>query len=550
MTPHTTSSTASQPPKRSLLSASLLIAGLVLVAKFLGFARDWVMVQVYGLSVASDAYLAAFQLPQFALILLGGLGGPFHTATVAVLGKLLQQPNHHAHVRRLSALFVTLTGGVFAVASVAVYLYALPIMSTILGLPVVAGEPLPPLLAAASQQLKVMSPILLIGGVVGIFYGALNVVHVYAWPTLSPTVMNLVMIVALLAFPTDSTGLLLAWSSLVGAACQLLAQWPQYTQKGFGTLAFKLHDEDKPLLKEWLTLLLPAMLGSTMGQVMSYVDLFFAARLPEGTWSAVTLANRVMQLPIGVLQTALLIPLFPRLVELVTQRDDEALRSVLVKGMGGVWLLSLPLIWVFLCLGEPIIRLVFGYGRFEAGDVALVTVALVFQLGQLLPYFVRDTLTRVFYAFGDSLTPLWVGILAIGLKFGLNWLFIDYLKAFAVEGITLSITLVTLFNMGLLGWLLRYRYQLDLPWLTWIKLLGRLGVASLAVALPCYAAKHFHWLTVETPRLQAVGILALLALISVVGYTLMLKWVGLFEYITPVVEKVRHKLFKGRSPSP
>jgi putative peptidoglycan lipid II flippase len=332
--------------------------------------------------------------------------------------------------------------------------------------------------------------------------------------------------------------MLLAWSSLVGAACQLLAQLPEYRKHGFGCFTLKASAEDKALLKDWLYLLLPAMLGTTMGQLMSYVDLFFAAKLPEGAWSAVTLANRIMQLPIGVLQTALLVPLFPRLVELVAQKDDATIRQLLVKGIGGVWLLSLPLIWVFLFLGEPVIDLIFGYGKFDAQDVALVTVALVFQLGQLVPYFVRDTLTRLFYAYGDSITPLWVGALAIGLKFGLNWLFIDYWHAFKVEGITLAITAVTTFNMCLLALLLYVKYRVMLPWRSWLSVLWRLVLASMAVALPCYWLQHQGWLTVSTPWPTALGILALLVLLGCSGYVALLRCLGLFSYIQPILDKL------------
>jgi putative peptidoglycan lipid II flippase len=75
----------------SLLKAAGFMAILLLLSKLAGFARDVMIAQHYGFSLMSDAYFAAFQLPQFSLILLGGLGGPFHTATVSVFTALLEK---------------------------------------------------------------------------------------------------------------------------------------------------------------------------------------------------------------------------------------------------------------------------------------------------------------------------------------------------------------------------------------------------------------------------------------------------------------------------
>ena len=493
MAESTASSTPSSSPpdstiKGSLLKAAGLMAVLLLLSKLAGFARDVMIAQTYGFSLMSDAYFAAFQIPQFSLVLLGGLGGPFHTATVSIFTALLEKnpqgklrPSEKA--KQLASTLTTLTGLVFAILSVLVYLFAHPIMSLILG----HGAKLE-LVDLAAKQLQIMSPIILIGGLVGFLYGALNMLHVYIWPALSPVVMSVVMMLALVLFGADETGLVLAWASLLGAVLQWLLQLPEFFGKGFSFMP-RLKEWQSPEAQAWYHLLWPAVLGSTLGQLMIYVDMFFVADLPEGAWSAVVFSNRLIQLPLGVLQTALLVPLFPRLVELVNVKNHEGLASLLVKGIGGLWFLSLPMMLILGLAPLPFIDSLFSHGKFGADDASLLAVAIAWQSLQIIPYFARDTITRVFYAYKDSKTPMLVGLIAIALKAVMNYLFIVKLKM-GIAGITASITVITVFNLIALSILLRRQHFKDLPVKALVLTLAKLTLASLPMLGMLYVAQR------------------------------------------------------------
>lgn len=445
----TTAVNSKTHPTESLFKAAGFIAVLTLVSKGLGFFRDWQIFHVYGASLATDAYFAAVQLPWYALILVGGLGGPVHSATVAVFSKLLNQGDTQPNeaTRRLANHCLALLGVVFLGLSLAVWAYAQPIMAAFI------GNDRPELLALASGQLRVMAPVLFFGGWIGLFYGLLNVLNHYFWPSMAPAVMNVVMIVALLLAPADPNGWILAWATLVGAGLQLLVQVPPLWAKGFIPSVAKQFW--KPLqtvdLKRLGELLFPMLVGTTIGQLLVFVDLFFVNQLTDGGWSAIVLSNRLLQLPIGVLQTAMLVPLFPRFGRAVAAQDWSTLRRDLANGIISLWLLGMPMLVVLWVLGEPLIRVVFQYGAFDAGDTAMVALALSFQALQIIPYFARDTFTRVFYALEDSVTPLWVSVIAIGVKFLANWVFIQW---FGLGGITLSTSVITAVNMVLLGGLL------------------------------------------------------------------------------------------------
>ena len=126
----------------------------------------------------------------------------------------------------------------------------------------------------------------------------------------------------------------------------------------------------------------------------------------------------------------------------------------------------------------PFIQTLFGYGNFEQSDASLLGLAIAWQSLQIIPYFARDTMTRVFYAYQDSKTPMLVGLVAIALKALLNYLFIIHLNM-GVAGITSSITMITLFNLIVLSFLLKRQHFTSLPVLPLFVSLVKLTLASL-----------------------------------------------------------------------
>ena len=150
----------------SVLRAAWLIAMVTIASKFMGFVRDMVVANFYGATQVSDAYFYALQIPSLAIIILGGVGGPFHSAVVAVFSKLIPVINEKPseHVNRLYNTFLTTTFLFFALLTILAYFFADKIMGVIIS----AGSP--ELISLATEHFKIMSPIILIGGIIGIFY--------------------------------------------------------------------------------------------------------------------------------------------------------------------------------------------------------------------------------------------------------------------------------------------------------------------------------------------------------------------------------------------
>ena len=161
--------TAIKDETNGILKTAWLIALVTIASKFMGFARDMVVANYYGATMVSDAYFYALQIPSLAIIILGGVGGPFHSAVVSVFSKIIpdfkSKPDETAN--KLYNTFLTITFLIFAFFAICGYFYADKIMSIIIS----AGSP--ELLNLATQHFKIMSPIILIGGIIGIFYGLL-----------------------------------------------------------------------------------------------------------------------------------------------------------------------------------------------------------------------------------------------------------------------------------------------------------------------------------------------------------------------------------------
>lgn len=465
--------TINENKEPSLLKAAWLIAVVTIVSKLIGFIRDVVIANCYGASTVSDAYFYAYQLPALAIVLLGGVGGPFHSATVAVFSKIIPSFKEKANeqVNRLFNTFLTATFLFFAVFALLCFIFSDQIMGFI-----ISGTN-PELISLAGMHLKIMTPVLVFGGIVGIYYGILISYREFMLPNISPILMSVVIIAMITLIKHDNNGVVLAAATTIGAFCQFIYQLPKIRQLGF-RLKPNLDFVNNTQFKTLCELLFPAILSSTVGQIHIYVDMFFASSLKEGAWTAIGYANRVFQFPVGILATAFLVPLFPIFSKLVADNNMDGIRNYFNKGIGVLFFASFPIIIMIWILGLDGIKLIFEHGQFDDKAAFMVTQALWYLAFSMIPYVFRDSITRVFYSFNDSRIPFIVALSSIALKFFLNWLLVVKLAiGSGIGGITLSTSLVTLFNGCVLGLLIKNKIKLDYRGL--FKNFGKMALAGL-----------------------------------------------------------------------
>ncbi len=462
----------------SVLKAAWIIAVVTIVSKLIGFVRDIIIANYYGAAMVSDAYYYAYQIPSLSLILLGGVGGPFHSATVAIFSKLIPnlQEKPSEYVNKLYSTFMTATIIFFLALSAIMFIFPRQIM----GLIISGGSP--DMINLAATHLKIMTPLLVIGGIVGIYYGILIIYRQFMLPNLSPIIMSLAIIGVVIVAPSDQKGYALAWATTIGAILQLIIQYPNIRKLGY-KLKPNFAFTNNPEFKEICELLFPAVLSSTVGQIHIYVDMFFTSSISEGAWTAIGYANRVFQFPVGILVTAFLVPLFPIFAKLVADKDYNGIKNYFNKGVGVLFFGAIPIIIGILVVGMDAVRLVFERGLFDEKATFMVTEALWFLSVSIIPYVFRDSITRVYYSFNDSKTPFVVAFSSIVLKLVLNYVLISKMH-FGIGGITLSTSLVTLFNACVLGMFITKKMDMDYKSL-FINLL-KMVVAGVITGGICY----------------------------------------------------------------
>lgn len=502
-----------EKPAPSVLRAAWLIAVVTIFSKLIGFIRDIVIANCYGASTVSDAYFYAYQIPALAIILLGGVGGPFHSATVAVFSKIIPSLNEKANetVNKLFNTFLTASFLFFTVFATLCFVFSDQIMGFI-----ISGTN-HELISLAGMHLKIMSPILIVGGIVGIYYGILISYREFILPNVSPILMSIVIIAMITLVKHDSTGVVLAWATTIGALCQFVYQLPKIRQLGF-RLKPNFDFKNNPQFKNICELLFPAILSSTVGQVHIYVDMFFASALLAGAWTAIGYANRIFQFPVGILVTAFLVPLFPIFSKLVFENKLEEVKKYFNKGVGVLFFAAIPIIIGILVLGYDGVKVIFQHGAFNDKATFMVTQALWFLSFSILPYVFRDSITRVYYSFNDSRTPFIVAFTSIVLKFFLNWLLVSKMSiGGGIGGITLSTSLVTLFNACVLGYLIKDKIKMDYKSL--FANFGKMCIAGAVTFLICFMfAYDFDSYATHT-RLFSIAKISLIGLICLVLYT-------------------------------
>lgn len=484
----------------SLLRAASLIAILSLVSKFVGLARDQVIAYFCGLRAVTDAYQAASLIPfQFALIMLGGLNGPFHSAIVTTLMSHYEKGDKQRYGRVLTTAIVT-SVLVMGLISVLLFVFADQIVQ-------IWGRLPPSTLELAVLQLRILAPVFLISGLIGILYGILAMKHSFVTPSLSPILASLGVIVALLLFHSDDPHVLarsLAWGTLWGAVGQLVLQ--VIPLLGFFRemhWELELGDGD---FHQFLHLLLPAGLSSTIGQVNVFIIQFFAGGLREGSIAAFRYGNLIVQLPLGILLTALLVPLLPLLSSAARETLDpetgletghKALKDRLNQGLRPVLLLTIPVTLLLACYGYFAIVFLFQHGQFNADDSWLTFEVLVYLSLSITVYAIRDLLIRVFYALGDSRTPFFTSFVTIAAMLLFSLLLSP---SMGVGGVSLASSIAAGLNFAVLAWLLRRRIGAWMQSDSWAHL-GKVLLATLPMAVLGWFS--FHSL-IHAPKLMMI----------------------------------------------
>jgi len=464
----------------NLVRAAAVVGSNTMLSRVLGFVRDVLMANVLGAGVVSDAFFVAFKLANFLRRLFAE--GAFNAAFVPMVSRALETDGP-ADARRFAG--EALAG--LALVLVVVVLLAELFMPELVGLLAGGYGPDDPRFPLAVELSHITFPYILLISLAALLGGMLNAVGRFGAAAFAPVLLNVVLIAALLASPWLPVGPAhaLAWGVAIAGVAQLAylarataraGMWPTPTRPRWN-----------PRIKRLSLLVLPGMLGAGVAQVNMLVDLWFASHLPPGAQSYLFYADRLNQLPLGVVGIAVGTALLPVLSREVAAGDATRARDTLNRAIQLALLLTLPATAALVLIAEPIVVGLFERGAFDAG-ASRATAATVQAFAVGLPaYVLVKIMAPAFFAREDTRTPVLVAALALLANVALILVFID---ALAHVGIALATALANWLNVTLLAVLLA-RAGWFRPDRTLASGLARAVAATLVMAAVLVAVDHF-----------------------------------------------------------
>jgi putative peptidoglycan lipid II flippase len=474
-----------------MLRGILTVGGWTLVSRILGFARDMLIAALIGTGPIADAFFVALKLPNLFRRLFGE--GAFNAAFIPAFSGLLHTEGAGAAKR-------------FAEESFAVMAFWLGTM-TILGeifmpeLMVVLAPGFaedPGKFALAVSLSRITFPYLILICLAALVSGVLNGLEKFTAASASYVLFNIVSIACMIWMTpyVATVGHALSWGVTISGVAQLGLLLIAVRRGGMG-----LHIP-RPRMTPQMRLLMrrmaPGLVGAGVTQLNLTVDVIIASLLPPGTVSVLYFADRVQQLPLGVIGTAVGTALLPMLSRQV--RAGEAAASI------GTLNRAIEYGLLIVC-AEPIMLVLFGRGAFTLESVHLSSQSLAaYALG--LPAFVLvKVLAPAFFARGDTSMPVKIGVGSVGLNLALNLVFMVPL---AHIGPALATSLAAICNVTGLALVLFRRGHFAPDRQLHRRCVGMIG-ASLAMGVALWG---LHMLLFEAPP---HGLLRLASLGGLVG---------------------------------
>lgn len=423
----------------SLLRSIATIGGYTLISRILGYARDILIAAVLGASPVADAFFIAFKLPNLNRRLFAE--GAFNLAFVPEFAGRLDTAGHDAAKAYAEEALAVLLWMLVAVLGLAEL--AMPWLMYVMA-PGFSSDSAK--FDLAVELARITFPYLVLISLATLFSGILNSVHRFAVAAATPILLNLALIGALLGLArfTETPGHALAIGVSGAGILQLAWVWIAAVRAGFSLRLRR--PRLTPAMKRLLKLMAPVALGAGVAQLSIMVDMIFASTIP-GAVSYLYYADRVNQLPLGVVGIALGTALLPMLARnLRAGRTKEALHQQ-NRGIELGLLLSLPAAGALIAVAFPLMTVLFQRGAFDAGAKDASALALIgFSVG--LPAFVLvKVLLPGYYARGEPRPPVRIAVLCVAVNAALNAALILPLGAM---GVALATSLAGWLNAALL----------------------------------------------------------------------------------------------------
>jgi putative peptidoglycan lipid II flippase len=518
-----------------MLRGLLSFSGMTLVSRVLGLVRDQSISYVFGASAATDAFMVAFRIPNFMRRLFAE--GSFSTAFVPVFTET-KETRSHEELRELTARVAGTLGAILLVVT-ALGLLLSPQIAQLFAPH--GGEKLDLL----TDLIRLTFPFLLFVSLTALAGGVLNSYHRFGLPALTPVILNLCMIAgALWLAPKLRVPIMaMGWAVLAAGVLQLLFLLPAL--KGLDLLALPRWGWEHPGVRKVMRLMVPTLFGSSVAQINLLLDTWIAAYLVTRSQTWLSLADRFLELPLGVFGIALGTVILPALSRHHVNADREGFSRALDWGLRNTLLIAIPAMLGLMLLAQPLVATLFQHGRFSAFDTRMTALSVLGLSFGLPAFALVKVVLPAFYSRQDTRTPVRAGVSALVANMLLNFALLALLYALWVPAATkeagvlaalartpglhlalgIASALSSYLNLALLWRWLR-RDGVFQPQPGWARFIGRLAVACVALCAAVLAGLHWAPDFTAAPVPQRVAWLLALVAAGAVAYTLALLAAG------------------------
>jgi putative peptidoglycan lipid II flippase len=419
------------------------LSSLTMLSRLLGLVREQVFAITLGAGVYSDAFLAAFRIPNLLRDLFAE--GALSTAFVPTYVKTLREKSREAAFALANRVMSTLTIYLGLVALVAIA-FPEPVVRLI------ATGFSPEKAALCATLVQIMMPFLPTITLAVVAMGALNAEEKYTAPGLASSMFNLVAItggIAVWLWGPSPRAAVFTWAVLTlgGGLAQLAIQMPSLWRLGFRPRLRPDLGLRDPGTRRIATLMAPATLGVAAVQVNVVINSSFASLISDGALSWLSYAFRLMQLPIGVFGVAVGTTALTQLSGHAAGEDWDRLRETLRRGLRMVLFLTVPSTVGLALLGVPIVRLIYEHGRFSPHATVETARALSGYAVGLVAYASIKVVAPAFYALGRTRVPLLASVSAVAAN--LIWNGLTF-RRFGHVGLALGTSIAAVVNVGVL----------------------------------------------------------------------------------------------------
>src|SRR3982751_4950054 len=499
-----------QATKQTSVARSAGIVSIaVMFSRVLGLGREMVFAHFFGTGFLNDAFQLAFRIPNVLrdLFAEGALSAAFvKVFTDYQINKSEKEAWH------LASLVLNALAVVLSVICIIGIIFSRQFINLI-------AEGFSPEKAALATTLtQIMFPFILLVAMAAVAMGVLNTKGVFGIPASASTVFNIVSVIFGLclaywlshggwelsgdkdAVPSSAAQwaiIGMAIGTTIGGAAQFLIQVPSLYKVGFrfhAGLSFT-----NPGVRHVMRLMTPAVLGTSAVQINVLVNTIFVSEIKGGV-SWLSYAFRLMQFPIGLFGVAIGTASVPVLSRMASEGKTKDFRDTLSSSIGLVFLMTLPSACGLIVLGEPIIRLIYEHGKFDATATSMTALALAGYSIGLAGYAAIKVLSPAFYALNDAKTPMIIAIGSIAVNAVGSYFFREWLSHYGVTpetphgyghvGVALATSTVALVNVIALAVFMRRRIS-RLNGRVIASSFFRIAAASAIMSAVCYGAYYF-----------------------------------------------------------